>query len=144
MRMKPAVGQLATVMFALGIVGAGMVALPVLVASMCYSVSEAMGWKSGLSEHLWEAVRFYVLISAAMFLAAALNFIRMNPVNALYWSMILAGALTVPILLFILMVSNNRAVMRTTNTWWQNFWIGAAAGAVVAAGLIALWWQIVD
>lgn len=140
--LRPAVGQLGTVLFALGIIGAGMVALPVLVASMCYSVAEAMGWKSGLNRYPWEAVRFYVLISVAMFLAAALNFIKVNPVNALYWSMILAGILTVPILIFILLVSNNRKVMRTTNTWSQNFWIGAATGAVVASGLIAFWWQI--
>ncbi|HEY6252047.1 MAG TPA: divalent metal cation transporter [Candidatus Angelobacter sp.] len=140
--LTPAVGQLGTVLFALGIIGAGMVALPVLVASMCYSVAEAMGWRSGLNEHPWVAVRFYVLISAAMFLAAAFNFIRLNPVVALYWSQILAGALTVPILIFILLISNNRGVMRTANTWWQNFWIGAAAGTVVASGLMALWWQI--
>jgi len=140
--LTPAVGQLGTALFALGIIGAGMVALPVLVASMCYSVAEAWGWRSGLNEHPWEAVRFYVLISAAMFLAAAFNFIKINPVIALYWSQILAGALTVPILVFILLISNNRQVMRTTNTWWQNFWIGAAGGAVVASGLMALWWQI--
>ena len=140
--LTPAIGQLGTVLFGLGIIGAGMVALPVLVASMCYSVAEAMGWKSGLNENPWEAVRFYVLISAAMFLAAALNFIRVNPVIVLYWSQILAGALTVPILVFILLISNNREIMRTTNTWWQNFWIGAAGGAVVAAALIALLWKI--
>lgn len=140
--LTPAVGQLGTVLFALGIIGAGLVALPVLVASMCYSVAEALGWRRGLSETPWNAVRFYVLISAAMFLGAAFNFIRMNPINALYWSQILAGALTVPILVFILLISNNREIMRTTNTWWQNFWIGAAGGAVAASGLIALWWQI--
>lgn len=140
--LTPAVGQLGTALFALGIVGAGMVALPVLVASMCYSVAEAMGWRSGLNENPWEAVRFYVLISVAMFVAAALNFIKLNPVVVLYWSQVFAGALTVPILVFILLVSNNRQVMRTTNTWWQNFWIGAAGGAVVASGVMALWWQI--
>lgn len=140
--LTPAVGVLGTALFALGIIGAGMVALPVLVASMCYSVAEAMGWRSGLNENPWEAVRFYVLISVAMLVAAALNFIRVNPVTILYGSQILAGALTVPILLFILLVSNDRRVMRTTNTWWQNFWIGAAAGAVVAAAMILLWWKI--
>ena len=142
--LTPAVGQLGTALFALGIIGAGMVALPVLVASMCYSVAEAMGWKSGLNENPWEAVRFYVLISLAMFMAASFNFIRINPVFALYWSQILAGALTVPILIFILLISNNRHIMRTTNSWWQNFWIGAAGGAVAASALIALWWQIVS
>ncbi|HKW75038.1 MAG TPA: divalent metal cation transporter [Terriglobales bacterium] len=140
--LAPAVGALGTVLFALGIIGAGMVALPVLVASMCYSVAEAMGWRSGLNESPWEAVRFYVLISAAMFVASVMNFIRINPVTALYWSQILAGVLTVPILIFILLIANDRRVMRTTNSWWQNFWIGAAGGAIVAAGLIVVWWKL--
>jgi Mn2+/Fe2+ NRAMP family transporter len=142
--LSPAVGVLGTTLFALGIIGAGLVALPVLVASMCYSVSEALGWRSGLNENPWEAVRFYVLISGAMMVAASLNFIRMNPVKALYWSQVLAGALTVPILIFILLVSNDRRIMRTTNTWWQNFWIGAASGAIISAGLIVLWWKMVS
>jgi Mn2+/Fe2+ NRAMP family transporter len=142
--LAPVAGQLGTLLFALGLIGAGMVALPVLVASMCYSVAEAMGWRSGLSENPWEAIRFYVLISAAMLVAATLNFIKMNPVTALYWSQILAGALAVPILVFILLISNNRRLMRTTNSWWQNFWIGAAAGAVIASCLIGFWWKIVS
>ena len=142
--LTPAVGPLGSLLFALGIIGAGMVALPVLVASMCYSVSEAMGWRSGLNENPWEAVRFYVLISAAMLFATLMNFIKVNPVAVLYWSQILAGSLTVPILLFILLVSNNRRVMHTTNTWWQNFWIGAAGGAVVAAMLILFWWKVLS
>ncbi len=140
--LTPAAGSLGRVLFALGIIGAGMVALPVLVASMCYSVAEAMGWKSGLNESPWDAIRFYVMISIAMFMAAALNFAHLNPVKALYWSQILAGALTVPILVFILLVSNDRRVMRTTNSWWQNFWIGASGGAIVAAVLIVFWWKI--
>jgi Mn2+/Fe2+ NRAMP family transporter len=141
--LTPAVGALGTTLFALGIIGAGMVALPVLVASMCYSVAEAMGWPSGLNETPWEAVRFYVMISGAMFVAAALNFIKINPVSALYWSQVLAGALTVPILVFILLVSNDRRVMRTTNSWWQNFWIGASIGAIITAALILFWWKII-
>jgi len=139
--LTPAVGVLGTTLFALGIIGAGMVALPVLVASMCYSVAEAMGWPSGLNETPWEAVRFYVMISGAMFVATALNFFKINPVSALYWSQVLAGALTVPILVFILIVSNDRRVMRTTNSWWQNFWIGGSIGAVVTAALILFWWK---
>ena len=87
-------------------------------------------------------MRFYVLISAAIFVAASLNFIKANSVIVLYWSQILAGAMTVPILIFILLISNNRQVMRTTNSWWQNFWIGAAGGAVVAAALMVLAWKV--
>jgi Mn2+/Fe2+ NRAMP family transporter len=140
--LTPAVGILGTTLFAVGIIGAGMVALPVLVASMCYSVAEAMGWPSGLNETPWEAVRFYVLISGAMFMAAALNFFKINPVSALYWSQVLAGALTIPILAFILLVSNDRRIMHTTNSWWQNFWIGASIGALITAALILFWWKI--
>jgi Mn2+/Fe2+ NRAMP family transporter len=135
-------GEIGPVLFSLGIVGAGMVALPVLIASMCYSVAEAMGWRSGLSEQPWEAKRFYVLISIAVFVAAAANFFRINPVGALYWSQVLAGVLTVPILLFILLLSNDRRIMRTTNSAWQNFWIGAAVGGLISAAFVVLWWKI--
>jgi Mn2+/Fe2+ NRAMP family transporter len=138
--LRPVAGNLGPFVFALGIVGAGLVALPVLVASMCYSIAESMEWKAGLSEHPWEAKRFYVLISAAMFIAAAANFLPINPVRALFWSQILAGILTVPILLFTVWLANDRRVMQTTNTRWQNFWIGAAAGGLVAAQLLWAWW----
>jgi len=135
-------GQIGPILFALGIIGAGMVALPVLVASLCYATAEAMGWKSGLSENPWEAKRFYVLISAVVFLATAANFFHINPVRALYWSQVLAGILTTPILVFILVLSNDRRIMRTTNTASQNFWIGAAAGGLTASGLLLLWWKL--
>jgi len=135
-------GQLGPVLFALGIIGAGLVALPVLVASMCYATAEAMGWKSGLSENPWEAKRFYVLISSAIFLAAAANFLAINQVKAIYGSQVLAGILSAPILLSILLLSNDRRVMRTTNTASQNFWAGAASGALAAAGLLLLWWKL--
>jgi Mn2+/Fe2+ NRAMP family transporter len=140
--LAPAVGDLAILVFAVSIIGAGMVALPILVASMCYSVAEAVGWRSGLRQNPWEAVRFYALISGAVFVAAALNFIRINAVVALYWSQILAGVLAVPILALILLISNDRAIMRSANTWWQNFWIGAAIGAILAAGALASWWGL--
>jgi Mn2+/Fe2+ NRAMP family transporter len=140
--LAPVVGVLGPLLFAIGIIGAGMVALPVLVASMCYSVAEAFEWKYGLSEHPWEAKRFYVLISAAMFVGAMANLINIKPVKALYWSQVLAGVLTVPILIFILVVSNDRRIMRTTNSRPQNFWIGAGIGALVTAGLLMFWWKV--
>ncbi len=133
--LSPAVGSLGVLLFAVGIIGAGMVALPVLTASMCYSVAEAMRWPAGLSEHPWEAKRFYVLISAALFFASVVNFFRINPVKAMYFSQVLAGILTVPVLISILLLSNNRRVMQTTNTRAQNFWMGAVIGALLAAGV---------
>jgi Mn2+/Fe2+ NRAMP family transporter len=140
--LTPAAGGLGPILFAIGIIGAGMVALPVLVASMCYSVSEAAGWRSGLSEHPWEAGPFYVLISISVILATVANFFHINPVKALYLSQVLAGILTVPILMFILMLANDRRVMRTTNTRSQNFWMGATIGALVAAQIMWLFWKL--
>jgi Mn2+/Fe2+ NRAMP family transporter len=140
--LRPAVGPWGEVVFALGIIGSGLVALPVLVASLCYSVAESFGWRSGLTEHPWDARGFYVLISAMLLVASVIDFIpSLNPVKALYWSMILAGCLVVPILVFILVVANDRRIMRTANTVWQNFWIGAAAGCVVASGLAWAVWR---
>ena len=140
--LVPAVGAIGPLVFAVGIIGAGMVALPVLCASLCYSVSEAMGWKTGLSELPWDAPPFYVLISVSMCCALVANFFRINPVKALFWSQLLAGVLTIPILLFILLLANNARVMKTTNTLSQNFWMGATLGALLGSGLLWCWWAI--
>ncbi len=134
--LRPVVGDFGTLIFGLGIIGSGMVALPVLVASMCYDLAQAMGAKYGLSTVPWEAKRFYILISVSIIFATLMNFIHINPVKALYWSMIAAGILTVPIFWFILVVSNDRRIMRRTNTRWENFWIGAAAGGSGTATLV--------
>ncbi len=140
--LLPVLGNYGAVLFAVGIIGAGLVALPVLVASLCYGVAEAAGWEAGLSRNPWEAKSFYVLISAAMLIAAVLNFTPINPVKALYWSQILAGFLTVPILVFVLIIANDRRIVHTTNRRSQNFWIGAAVGGLVSAALVLLWWKI--
>jgi Mn2+/Fe2+ NRAMP family transporter len=140
--LRSVVGEIGPYMFALGIIGAGMVALPVLVASMSYSLAEAMGWRTGLSEHPWDAKRLYILISITMLAAAVLNFLPVNPVRAAYLSQVLAGVLAIPILLFILVLSNDRRVMQTTNTRWQNFWFGAAIGGLSGAALLLGWWKM--
>jgi Mn2+/Fe2+ NRAMP family transporter len=140
--LRPAAGDWGVILFAIGIVGAGLVALPVLVASMCYDFAQAVGWNYGLSENPWEARSFYLLISLSMLFAGIANYLPINPVKALYWSMILAGIMTLPTLIFILLISNDRRIMHTVNTRWQNFWIGAAAGAVVAAGLAFVVWKL--
>ena len=140
--LRPAAGGYGRLLFAVGIIGAGGVALPVLVASMCYSVAEALGWEAGLSRHPWEAKGFYMLISVAMLVATLSNFLPINPVKALFWSQVLAGLLTVPILIFILMLANDRRIVHTTNTRWQNFWIGAAVGALVAVSGVVFWWKV--
>jgi Mn2+/Fe2+ NRAMP family transporter len=140
--LRRAIGDAGPYLFAIGLIGAGMVALPVLVASMAYSLSEAMGWRMGLSEHPWEAKSFYVVISVTVFAAGVLNFLPVNPVRAAYLSQVLAGMLAIPILLFILLLANDRRVMRTANSRWQNFWCGAAIGALASCALLLGWWKV--
>jgi Mn2+/Fe2+ NRAMP family transporter len=101
-----------------------------------------MGWKTGLSEHPWDAPPFYVLISVSMFCAMVANFFRINPVQALFWSQLLAGVLTIPILMFILLLANNPRVMKNTNTLSQNFWMGATLAALLGSGLLWCWWAV--
>jgi Mn2+/Fe2+ NRAMP family transporter len=79
-------GTLGPVLFSLGIVGSGMVALPVLIASMCFSIAEATGWVSGLGKNPWEAQPFYLLLTGTVFIAVVVNFARLNTVAILYWS----------------------------------------------------------
>jgi Mn2+/Fe2+ NRAMP family transporter len=135
-------GQLGPFIFSLGIIGSGLIALPILVASLCFSVSEAFGWESGLSMPPWRARFFFVMISVTVFVAATVDFFSINTIKVLYWSQVLAGIVLVPIFLCILFISNDRRLMRTTNSYLQNFWLGCAAGGMVMSNLLFLWSQV--
>jgi len=132
-------GQLGPILFALGIVGSGLVALPILVASLCFSISEALDWDYGLSKPPWEAPRFFVMICAVLLFAVVLNYFGINTVKTLYWSQVLAGMFIMPILFFILWIANDRRIMKTTNSRWDNFWLGGAVGGMFAANLVFFW-----
>jgi Mn2+/Fe2+ NRAMP family transporter len=135
-RALSSLGELGPVLFALGIIGSGMVALPILVASLCFSISEAADWHHGLNKNPWDARGFFVLICGVLLAAVCISFIGVNTVRTLYWSQVLAGIFIVPILFFILWISNDRRIMRSTNTRWQNGWLGFAVVGMIVANLI--------
>jgi Mn2+/Fe2+ NRAMP family transporter len=132
-------GSFGPIFFSLGIIGSGLVALPILVASMCYSIAEAVNWQSGLSQNPWEARFFYMLLSGTVFIAVVTNFAHLNTVKILYWSQIMAGILVIPILWNILRLTNDKTIVGEPNSWFQNFWLGGAIGGSVVANLIFLW-----
>jgi Mn2+/Fe2+ NRAMP family transporter len=129
-------GAIGPILFSLGIIGSGLVALPILVASLCFSISEAANWDYGLNKPPWEARRFFVLICIVLLIAVIVNYFSVNTVKTLFWSQVLAGVFIVPILFFILWISNDRRIMKTTNSIWQNFWLGGAVGGMLVANVI--------
>lgn len=134
-----AFGPLGPVLFSLGIIASGLIALPVLVASLCFAASEALGRESGLSIPPWRARFFYVMITATVLAAVTIDFMGVNTVKVLYWSQVLAGIVLVPIFVYILLISNDRKLMRTTNSNLQNFWLGCAAGGMLISSLLFFW-----
>ena len=135
-------GFLGPILFSLGIIGSGLIALPILVASLCFSLAEAFGWKSGLSNEPWEARLFYALISVTVFLAVTIDLFGVNTVKVLYWSQVLAGIVLVPIFACILLLSNNARIMRTTNSRFENFWLGCAALGMFISNVLFFWFQL--
>lgn len=135
-------GFLGPILFSLGIIGSGLIALPILVASLCFSVAEAFGWRSGLSAPPWEARLFFVMISVTVFLAVSIDFFGVNTVKVLYWSQVMAGIVLVPIFAYILLLSNNSRIMRTTNTRFENFWLGCAAAGMLVSNVLFFWFLV--
>jgi Mn2+/Fe2+ NRAMP family transporter len=135
-------GFLGTALFALGIIASGMIALPILVASLCFSVAEAAGWRSGLSIEPWNARLFFVMISVTVFVAVVIDFFGVHTVNVLYWSQALAGVVLVPIFAYILLLSNNSKIMRTTNSRFENFWLGCAVTGMLISNVLFFWFLL--
>lgn len=134
-------GEIGPILFSIGIIGSGLIALPVLVASLCFSIAEAFGWKSGLAFVPWEARMFYVMISVTVFLAVSIDMFGVNTVKVLYWSQVLAGIVLVPIFTYILLLSNNPRVMGRLNSTWENLWLGFATTAMLISALLFFWTQ---
>jgi Mn2+/Fe2+ NRAMP family transporter len=132
-------GYLGTILFSVGIIGSGLIALPILVASLCFSIAEAVGWKSGLGFVPWDARMFYVMISVTVFLAVSIDMFGIHTVKVLYWSQVLAGMVLVPIFVYILLIANNPQVMRTVNKRSENWWLGFAVTGMFISNLLFFW-----
>ena len=120
----------------MGIIGTGLLSIPVLAGSAAYAVGEAQGWKVGLANQPLQAKAFYGAIIAATVLGAAANFFELNPVKALVWSAVINGVVAVPVMALLLMMSSRASIMGrfTISTSWKVLgWV--ATGLMVAATL---------
>jgi Mn2+/Fe2+ NRAMP family transporter len=132
-------GDAAALLLAVGLIGAGVLAVPVLTGAAAYGVAEAFGWRSGLDRKFAGAPQFYLVIIAATLVGMAINFLGINPITALVLSAVLLGLAAAPLIILIMLVSNDRAVMgERTNGRLLNVvgWVTAIDMGVAAVGLI--------
>ena len=109
--LRPIAGDFAFALFAIGIIGTGLLAVPILAGSAAYAVSEAFGWTEGLDRNPREAKAFYAVIALATAGGVALNFIGIDPMKALYWSAVVNGLLAPPLMVVTMLIASNRSVM---------------------------------
>jgi NRAMP (natural resistance-associated macrophage protein)-like metal ion transporter len=109
--LEPLAGRFAFLLFVCGIVGTGLLAVPILAASACYGIGEACKWKTSLERKPGEAVRFYAAITVATLIGLSLNFLHIDPVKALFWAAVLNGLVAAPLMGVIMVMASSRKVM---------------------------------
>jgi NRAMP (natural resistance-associated macrophage protein)-like metal ion transporter len=135
-RSFPNAGTLAKSIFALGVLGTGLLAIPILAGSAAYGVAESFGWQEGLSQSLRHARGFYAIIAASTLVGSLLSLLGINPIAALVYTAIINGFIAVPLLIMITIIANNRTIMgEFTNGKLSNI---VAAVAILAMSLAAL------
>jgi Mn2+/Fe2+ NRAMP family transporter len=142
--LRPLAGDAATTLFAFGLIGAGMLAVPVLTTGAAYALAEVAGWRYGLNERPKDAKAFYATIVALTAIGMALNYVGINPIAALVWAAIINGLLAPVLLVVLLLVSNNPQVMGQRRNGLRTNALGtltAIAAIAAAAGLVATWLQ---
>ena len=140
--LRPIAGRFAFTIFALGIIGTGMLALPVLAGSAAYAVGEALDWQVGLAQRPGRARAFYGTIAVATCIGAVLNFTSLDPIKALFWSAVINGVAAVPIMIMIMLMASRRVVMgqfTLTRRLMVLGWLATAVMALAAIGMFATW-----
>jgi NRAMP (natural resistance-associated macrophage protein)-like metal ion transporter len=140
--LRPLAGNFATVLFGIGLIGAGLLAIPVLTGSAAYAVAETFNWPSGLDEKPSQAKKFYGIIALSTLVGVGIDFLGINPINALFWTAVINGVVAPPLLVVVMLVSNNKRVMGSrTNGLGTNIigWLASAVMFAAAAGMFLTW-----
>ncbi len=132
--LRPVAGEFAFAVFAMGIVGTGLLAVPVLAGSAAYATSELFGWRAGLSRGFREARGFYLIIIAATGIGTAMGALEVDPIKALVWSAVVNGVISVPIMVVLMLIGQSKRLMgRYTITPRHGFFGWTATGVMAAA-----------
>jgi NRAMP (natural resistance-associated macrophage protein)-like metal ion transporter len=137
--LEPIAGSFAFALFSIGIIGTGLLAVPVLAGSTGYAIAEARGWKCSLDDMPWNARGFYAVIGAAMLLGLGIDYSPLDPIKALYWSAVLNGVIAVPMMAAMMYVARHRQKMgafRAGPVLGTLGWLSTAVMAAATAVMI--------
>jgi NRAMP (natural resistance-associated macrophage protein)-like metal ion transporter len=136
--LRPLAGEFAFLLFALGIIGTGLLAVPVLAGSAAYAIAGAFGWKKGLELKPGGAKRFYAIIAFSTLGGIVISFLPLDPIKALYWSAVINGVISVPIMVVMMLMASRTDVMgRFAIPRWLK-WLGWLATLAMAIAVIAM------
>jgi Mn2+/Fe2+ NRAMP family transporter len=136
--LRPIAGEFAFLIFSLGIIGTGLLAVPVLAGSAAYAVSELFGWKAGLSHGFHEARGFYLIIIAATGIGSAMGFFDVDPIKALVLSAIVNGVISVPIMVVLMLIGQSKKLMGRFTITPRHRVFGWSATVVMAAAVAVM------
>jgi NRAMP (natural resistance-associated macrophage protein)-like metal ion transporter len=136
--LKPIAGAFAEWLFALGIVGTGLLAIPVLAGATAYAVGEGRRWPVGLARKPKEAVAFYAVLALSAAIGIALNFTSINPISALFWSAVINGVLAVPVMVLLMIMARRKDVMGHFTIGGPLHWLGWLSTAAMALSVVAM------
>jgi Mn2+/Fe2+ NRAMP family transporter len=136
-------GESAYVLFALGLIGTGMLGVPVLAGSAAYAVTEALHWRGSLNDRPKRAPKFYGVLAAALLFGLTLNYLRFSAVKMLFWAAVLNGILAPPLVGLVTILSSDKKVMgdRTNTVLVSGLgWLTTLVMSVAAVVMGVLWW----
>ncbi|MBR1253027.1 divalent metal cation transporter [Bradyrhizobium sp. AUGA SZCCT0240] len=136
--LRPIAGAFAEAIFALGIVGTGLLAIPVLAGAAAYAVGEARRWPVGLARKPRQAAAFYAVLALSAAIGIALNFTPINPISALYWSAVINGVLAVPVMVLLMLMARRRDVMGRFVVGGPLYWLGWLSTAAMLLSVLAM------
>jgi len=136
--LKPIAGHFAEIIFALGIVGTGLLAIPVLAGATAYAVGEGRQWPVGLARKPKEAAAFYAVLALSGAIGIALNFTSINPISALYWSAVVNGVLAVPVMVLLMFMARHKDVMGRFVIGGPLYWLGWPSTAAMFFSVVAM------
>lgn len=137
--LAPLAGPFAKDLFAIGLIGAGLVAIPVLLASTSFGVAGTFGWPEGLSKKPWQAEGFYLILTAALAVSLILALLRFDPITLLFWVNVLQGVLSPALVILVAFAANNRRIMgKARVAWYTNVGLIATAAVMSAAALLLI------